>query len=764
MKVFLIIAIALITLFITLGPIEVFPQTTEFSYQGSLNNGGSTTNGNFDFEFRLYGSASGGTLEGTNQRPNIAVTNGIFSAMLDFGAGAFPGADRYLEILVKPAGGGSFTTLAPRQRIGRTPYAISSGSADQAAFALNSQNAQSALNAQTAATATNATNATNAATAQNALQLGGVAANQYVQTNDARLSDERNPLPNNINYIQNRTTQQSATNFNISGNGTVGGTLSGNIVSAAMHYNIGSQRVLSSNAGSSNIFAGANAGAATTGSGNSFFGVSAGAFNTTGASNSFFGSSAGLSNTTGLGNSFFGVSAGRLNTAGNNNSFFGISSGNETTGSANSFFGRQSRRFNTSGVSNSYFGESAGSNNTTGNFNTFFGKDAGEANTTGSNNTIIGFNANVGADNLTNASAIGSRAFAELNNSLVLGSVNGKNGSTSDTNVGIGTTTPNTPLDIETQIIPTDIRADLRLTNFGRFSYISSRSSRGTRSGPTAITSDDILLLIGADGYNGSSFTNSAVASIYFVPTENWNPSGNGAAISFITTANGSTTPSTRMTINQDGRVGIGAGIVNSSPAQLLDVAGTIRVGPNSVNFGCIEDRDGTVIAGACSSDLRFKKDITSFGSILDNFAKLRPVNFFWRTDEFPDKRFGKSESFGLIAQEVEEIFPELVATDEQGFKLVNYSKLPLYTIQAVNQLKAENDTLMRRSLGQAELLILQQKQIEELNHKTAVLQGQISRQTETNRILESHLFALQTLICNSTTGADICKKKERSK
>jgi hypothetical protein len=62
-----------------------------------------------------------------------------------------------------------------------------------------------------------------------------------------------------------------------------------------------------------------------------------------------------------------------------------------------------------------------------------------------------------------------------------------------------------------------------------------------------------------------------------------------------------------------------------------------------------------------------------------------------------------------LIAQEVEAVLPELVTTDEQGFKAVNYSKLPLLTIQAVKELKAENDDLKTR-LAALEQLVQQLK------------------------------------------------------
>ena len=182
-------------------------QTTSFVYQGRLSDGGTAANGNYDLQFALFDNASGGLQVGSTQTLNtVAVSNGVFTVGLDFGPNAFNGANRFLEISARLSGGGSFTLLTPRQQITSTPYAVRSTSAG---------------NADTA------TNATNAATATNATQLGGIAASQYVQTNDSRLSDARSPTAGSANYIQNRTSQQSSTNFNIAGNGTAGGNLTG---------------------------------------------------------------------------------------------------------------------------------------------------------------------------------------------------------------------------------------------------------------------------------------------------------------------------------------------------------------------------------------------------------------------------------------------------------------------------------------------------------------------------------------------------------
>ncbi len=458
-------------------------QSTAFTYQGSLNNSGLPASGNYDFEFKLFDTVSGGVQQGaTLQRNNVAVTNGVLMVSLNFGANAFPGADRFLEIGVRPPGGGGITVLTPRQPIAPTPYSIRSASALLADNAINANNA------------TTSTNAVNAQTAQNALQLGGTPANQFVLGNDPRLSNARAPLPGSGNYIRNDANQQASSSFNISGNGTAGGTLTGTIVDSSTHFSIGGVVVLKSS-GAFNFFAGTPANN-TTGTGNSFFGVFSGSFNTTGSgnaffgmdsgrnnttgsdnsyfgrgaglgainstgsnnaffgkdagrdnttggSNSFFGKGAGLSNTSAGDNSFFGTLAGNLNTFGDENAFFGSGAGeNNTIGDRNAFFGFVAGESNTTGSDNSFFGERAGEGTTSGGSNTFVGSDSGSANTTGFSITTIGKNANVGDPDLTNATAIGSRSFVTTDHSLVLGSIDGINGALNDTKVGIGTTAP----------------------------------------------------------------------------------------------------------------------------------------------------------------------------------------------------------------------------------------------------------------------------------------------------------------------------------
>ena len=111
---------------------STFAQGTTFTYQGRLNDGANPANGNYDLRFGLYTADVGGNQRGpilTNAA--TAVNNGLFTVALDFGA-VFPGADRWLEIGVRTNGGGTFTTLSPRQPLTPTPYAIFAGGADAA--------------------------------------------------------------------------------------------------------------------------------------------------------------------------------------------------------------------------------------------------------------------------------------------------------------------------------------------------------------------------------------------------------------------------------------------------------------------------------------------------------------------------------------------------------------------------------------------------------------------------------------------------------
>lgn len=101
------------------------PLGTAFTYQGQVSQGGTPFTGACDFQFGLFADPAGGAALGTQSPSNVPVAGGLFTVQLDFGAAAFAGEARFLEIAARcPAGGGAFTTLSPRQPLTATPYAL----------------------------------------------------------------------------------------------------------------------------------------------------------------------------------------------------------------------------------------------------------------------------------------------------------------------------------------------------------------------------------------------------------------------------------------------------------------------------------------------------------------------------------------------------------------------------------------------------------------------------------------------------------------
>ncbi len=171
------------TFVIALCALGIAAQTTAFNYQGRLTDGGTNANGSFQMQFKLFDAVSGGSQIGsTLSDVAVTVANGTFSARLDFGSAPLAtGANRWLEIAVRRNSGESYVTLSPREQIASSPYAVRTLSA---------------------------------AMADDSQKLGGVAASEYVTNTSAGNS-----------FIKNQATQQASSNFNISGNGVVGGNV-----------------------------------------------------------------------------------------------------------------------------------------------------------------------------------------------------------------------------------------------------------------------------------------------------------------------------------------------------------------------------------------------------------------------------------------------------------------------------------------------------------------------------------------------------------
>ncbi|HJZ79611.1 MAG TPA: tail fiber domain-containing protein, partial [Pyrinomonadaceae bacterium] len=654
----------------------------------------------------------------------VQVSSGVFTVALDYGAAAFSGADRFLEIALRPAGSAdAYTTLSPRQQLTSAVYAIRAG------------------------------NAATADAAANASQLGGVSANQYVQTSDSRLSDARLPSEGSPSYIQNTTTKQAASNFNISGSGTAGGTLSATLVNASNYYSIGGSKVLSNpgdntfvgvgagaansqgarnaffgtlagnsnSAGSNNSFFGWIAGNVNTGFGNSFFGASSGASNQGASNNSFFGYGAGSLNTNGENNSYFGANAGTVNSHASNNSFFGKDAGTQNVGADNSFFGNSAGSANDAANNNSFFGSKAGAANTSGDNNAFFGMAAGVSNKQGTSNTFVGSAAGysntfggintflgyaAGQDNdtgvgntflggvagesakgsnntfvgyasvlsvgnrndstalganteialgVTNGTAIGAKAEVDQDNSLVLGSTNGVNGATKDTNVGIGTTAPKTRFHLA--------------TNNGNLMV----GGGGCNSGFVGI------------GF-GSSLSGCGNYSLLGNGTDTFINRPTGGAIQFRENN------VTQMSIADGGLVSINT----------LGGGGLISLCRNPLNQ-----------ISTCSSSLRYKTNIQPFARGLSVLNRLRPITFDWKE--------GGTHDLGFGAEDIAAVEPLLVTRNDKGeVEGVKYDRITAVLVNAVKEQQEQIKEQQSQLVRQQSQLSRQQQQIEQLKRLVA--------------------------------------------
>lgn len=164
-----------------LTTINGFAQTTVFTYQGKLTDNGASQS-TYQMQFALFDSAVGGSQIGaTITNSTVAVNQGVFTVQLDFGTSVFTGADRFLQIAVRRNASETYTILSPREKIASSPYSIRTLSAAQADVSLDSN------------------------------KLGGLLASEYVTTSTVGNS-----------FIKNAATLQTA-NFNINGNGFVGG-------------------------------------------------------------------------------------------------------------------------------------------------------------------------------------------------------------------------------------------------------------------------------------------------------------------------------------------------------------------------------------------------------------------------------------------------------------------------------------------------------------------------------------------------------------
>jgi hypothetical protein len=482
--------------------------------------------------------------------------------------------------------------------------------------------------------------------------------------------------------------------------------------------------------------------------------------NTTGHSNTFIGSWAGLLNTAGVKNTFVGTNSGMNNTV-SDNTFIGFEAGySDSGGHANTFVGSESGRA-TTGAWNVAVGYLAGHDTTTGNSNIFLGNEARHTNTTGNNNVFIGYQAGyneTGSNKLyiSNSSTASPLIWGDFSTPKV--QVNGKltvTGVIEATTAGVKFPDNNiqsTALKGVSDLGATFLGYDAGTNNTGAcnsFVGVSAgysnnisadNSFMGYMAGYANTTGyDNTFIGFKAGNANIGGIYNSFMGSMagYFNTTGYDNTFvGYSAGYSNIggrdNTFLGYYAGNSNTAGNANVFLGYSSGS-NETASNKLYISNSDT--PTPLIWGDFSSRQlkihGTLIttAAASPSDSRLKKDIAPLKSSLEKIMRLQGVSYEWRTEENPGKGFAKGREIGLIAQDVEVVFPELVYADQEGYKALAYDKMVPVLIEAIK----EQQSLIRE----------QEKQNAEKDERIRRLEKTLESMEKLMTIRENHPKAI---------------------
>ena len=347
--------------------------------------------------------------------------------------------------------------------------------------------------------------------------------------------------------------------------------------------------------------------------------------------NYFIGHNAGMGVTSGLYNSFIGYEAGKANKGGNFNIFIGYQSGLNHLGPSGAAGGEL-------GSNNCYLGYQTGYLNVYGDNNTLIGYSSGWNNKS-SNNTFLGSLSGFGNTSGYSNTFIGTEA--------------GRKNTTGDYNVFLGRNS--------------GVNIDVGDWN----TFIGTGAGANIRSGEKNV-------VIGSEAMSENLFAGSGTGSSNII-------------IGYRAGYNAH---------NSDSNIFIGteAGI-NETGSNLLYIDNNSGSTPlvygnfTSKDFRINGDIEYTGAIGTVS-DLRLKKNITGLDNVLQKLDVINGVYFEWNKADSISLLLPEGRQVGIIAQDVERVYPEMVMTNDQGYKMVDYAKLTPVLLEAVKEQQKQIDEL----------------------------------------------------------------------
>jgi len=428
---------------------------------------------------------------------------------------------------------------------------------------------------------------------------------------------------------------------------------------------VGTGALQETTTGSANTAVGNNAlQANTTGSGNTAVGGLSLSSNTTGGGNTAIGQQSLLDNTTGNNNTASGQFALNVNTIGSNNTATGQNALlNNTTGNNNTATGQFAMNSNTTGCCNTASGQDALGNNTTGNANAAFGGSALQNNTGGGSNAAFG------------QGALFNNTTACCNTAIGQNAMNANTTGTNNVALGQNALQSNTTLSGNTAV--------------GAGALHAAVGTQDTAVGTGALgssTSPFNSVAIGWGAANGVSGGNNNIH------IGNTGSSGDNNVVKIGTLG-------TQTSFFVAGVSGIGTGLGSPVPV-LIDANGQL---------------------GTMSSSRRFKEDIQDMGDASSGLMSLRPVTFRYKQ---PYTDGSKPIDYGLIAEEVADVYPDLVAYSPSGeVQTVQYQKV---NAMLLNEVQKQHQQMQEQS-GHIQA---QQEEMSALKARLAELAEQLEKLT----------------------------------
>jgi hypothetical protein len=399
--------------------------------------------------------------------------------------------------------------------------------------------------------------------------------------------------------------------------------------------------------------------------------------------------------------------------------------------------------------------------------NTAFGFGALESNSSGSSNTALGSDAlyyNNGSSNTADGSdALGQNVSGNNNTgdgaSALATNVSGSNNTADGSLAMYFNQTGNDNTATGFNALDANQSGNYNTADGDSALYLNFNGWYNTASGYSAMHNNN----------SGSYDTADGERALYSNTSGGHNTATGGAALYSNQTGSDNTADGTKALYNSTGSSNLGLGFesgqnltggsnnVEIANAGLASDSGIIRIGTtNSQTETFIAGISGVHPAGGVAdvvvnangqlgvvlSSKRFKRDIADMGDLSARLLKLRPVTFYYKNDP------GNRRQYGLVAEEVARVYPELVSHDQQGrVESVQYSML---TPMLLNELQKQTREIgnQRREREHRAVLIRQLTERDaEQTRQIRSLTAQREQQAELNRRLLAQVARLKGVL-----------------